>query len=111
VALTHAAVLGFLLDLRAGRVALADANGLRRLCHELASVKMADPDPWLVDHEGDPESGALTPFATGLAARVEAALDAESAAVAARRFRGRPDPRGDEIGRALSASGVPKRDV
>jgi hypothetical protein len=109
VALTHAAVLGFLLDLRAGRVRLADVNAMRRTCHELATVKRADPDPWRVRHEGDPESGALTPFAPDLAARVEAALDADGVACAARRFRGRADPRDEAVFRALAATGVPER--
>jgi hypothetical protein len=101
--------LVFLLDLRAGRVRLADVNAMRRTCHELATVKRADPDPWRVRHEGDPESGALTPFAPDLAARVEAALDADGVACAARRFRGRADPRDEAVFRALAATGVPER--
>jgi hypothetical protein len=111
VRLTHAAVLGFLLDLRAGRVRLADVNAMRRTCHELASTKMADPAPWLVRHEGDPETGALTPVAPELADRVEAALDNGQIEAAARRFRGRPDPREEAIFHALAATGVPERDA
>jgi len=110
VRLTHAAALGFLLDVRAGRVRLADANALRRECHALAAAKMKDPEPWLVKHEGHPDTGAITPFAASLAARVEAALDGEAGAVSARRFRGKPDPRDEEVFRALAPTGVPERD-
>ena len=111
VRLTHAAVLGFLLDLRAGRVRLADVNAMRRACHELAVTKMADQKPWLVRHAGDEVTGALTPFAPDLAARLEAALDADGIAAAARRFRGRPDARDAALLAALAATGVPERDA
>ncbi|MEM8883738.1 MAG: hypothetical protein AAGD14_06715 [Planctomycetota bacterium] len=97
VRLTHAAVLGFLLDLRAGRVRLADANALRRACHRLASEKMADRAPWFVDHEGDPESGALTPVAVELAARIDALVDEPDRSVVARRLRGASDEDGARI--------------
>jgi len=111
VRLTHAAVLGFLLDLRAGRIRLADPNALRRACHELAAHKMGDPDPWFVAHEGDPETGALTPHACALAAQIEAAVAEDDVRVAARRLRGRPDPAGDGLRAALSGTIVPERDA
>ncbi|MHC4409462.1 MAG: hypothetical protein ACYS0F_10705 [Planctomycetota bacterium] len=109
VRLTHAAVLGFLLDVRAGRVRLADVNALRRKSHELATTKMADPDPWLVRHEGDPGTGALTPVAVQLAEQVETALD--DTAAAARRFRGAPDGDDASVFKSLLATGVPERNA
>jgi hypothetical protein len=104
VKLTHAAVLGFLLDLRGGRVRIADVNALRRLAHELASSKMADPDPWFLRHEGDPDSGALTPVAIELAERIESVVG--DTTDAARRLRGAAGEC-----KALLRAGVLERDA
>lgn len=102
VRLTHAIALGVLLDLRAGRVRVSDPNALRRQCHDWAARKIADPHPLLLQHEGDEETGMLTPVAIELAERVEAAVD--DVALAARRLRGSGEA--SDMDAALTRAGI-----
>ena len=102
VRLTHAIALGVLLDLRGGRVRLSDPNALRRQCHDWAARKLADPKPLMLCHEGDDETGMLTPVAIELAEMVEEAVD--DVALAARRLRGSGSS--PEIDAALARAGV-----
>jgi len=88
VALTHAATLGFLLDLRAGRVRIPDNKALRGHCHRIALAKLRDAEPILLTAEGDEETGALTPRATTVAAEFEAVLPATLLRAAAIRLQG-----------------------
>ena len=116
VALTHAATLGFLLDLRAGRVRLADAPGLRAACHRIAVAVLRMDEPLFLTAEGDPETGALTPEATNVARAWESALDADATRAAAARLQGRPTPEDPDLARrllelGLTRSTVPGRDA
>ena len=112
VALTHAATLGFLLDLRGGRVRLAHNKALRGHCHRLALTKIRDPEPVLLTAEGDAETGALTPVATTLAAEFEAVLSPTLLRAAAIRLQGGDSNHWEDAESILvSARLVPERDA
>ena len=106
VAHTHAVTFAFLLDLRGGRVRLADAAALRGFCHRLAIGRLRDGDPVFLATEGDPETGSLTPIAVDLAARVEQALAADQLPIAAQRLLGSSPKGWDHVARTLETRGI-----
>jgi len=116
VALTHAAALGFLLDLRGGRVRIQDAAGLRSACHRIALAVLRNADPALLAAQGDPETGSLAPTAIPLAREWESVLPEPLRAAAAARLQGVRADAWDEVATALEGNGllradVPKRDA
>jgi len=68
---TNALVLAFHLRASRGEVALADANALRALAHRMASRKLRDPDPLVLNEEPD----SMIDRCFGLGPTIEAALD------------------------------------
>jgi len=88
VALTHAATLGFLLDLRGGGVRIADSGGLRAHCHRVVATVLRDPAPVKLTAEGDSETGGLAPGAVALAQEWEDALSERLRGTAAARLQG-----------------------
>jgi len=106
VALTHAATLGFLLEVRTGRVRLATEKALRGHCHRLALAKLRDADPLLLTAEGDEETGGLTPHATEVANAFERALDPPLLRAAALRLLGMDSPKWDEAAPILQRAGL-----
>jgi len=109
VSLTHAATLGFLLDLRAGRVRIADAAGLRSACHRIAVAVLRMDEVVQLSVEGDPETGALTPTATTVASSWEEALEQDALQVAADRLQGRGNPAWPELVSGLVECGLLRR--
>ena len=111
VALTHAAVLGFLLDLRAGRIRIADAGGLPGASHRIAlAVLRLDPPAYLTAL-GDAETGALTPSAVRIAREWERVLGADGARVAAAHLQGRPAAGWNALVPALTQADLLRCDV
>ena len=111
VALTHAAALGFLLDLRGGRVRISDAAGLRGACHRIAVAVLRIEDASLLNAEGDPETGALTPVAVAVAQEWERVLDDAGLRVAAGQLQGRTTSDWIPLVPSLMESGLLRRNV
>jgi len=106
VALTHAATLGFLLDLRAGRVRIPDAAALRAACHRIVVAVLRVEDRVRLTAEGDDETGGLTPGAVALAQEWEVALSDTLLAAAARRLQGAPSEDWMDAARILEQRGL-----
>jgi hypothetical protein len=111
VALTHAALLGFLLDLRAGRARAPDAKALRGACHRIAVAVLRCADPVLLAAEGDAETGALTPVAVPLARAWEEALPAPVLQAVAAGLQGARTRGWDEALARLETGGLVRRGV
>jgi len=106
VAITHAATLGFLLEVRAGRVRLATKKALRGHCHRLALAKLRDADPVMLTAEGDEQTGGLTPHAIQVANAFERVLEPPLLRAAALRLLGADSPKWDEAAPILQRAGL-----
>ncbi|MHC4956625.1 MAG: hypothetical protein ACYTGZ_22530 [Planctomycetota bacterium] len=111
VAHTHAATLGFLLDLRGGRIRMADAAALRGYCHRTAVERLRDPEPVFLAAAGDQETGGLTPMALEWAERFETALSVDQVPVASQRLLGSSPNGWTDVAQTLNSRGLLRHSV